>query len=207
MGCIPRSKSRVRYLTMVDGKVNWHEECTKILARIYNRRDSEMFREPVPWEALGLVDYLSVVKTPMDLGTVKEKLSSGKYQNEDECVADIRLIWHNAMLYNAPGAAVYVKAKSLSEAFESQWALFRKNDAQRPATQQEMTSLAEKCYKIDPEELGKLLEMLERSCPSCLVKKKETNEVEVNVDLISGKVFRDAEKFIDDRLNGALGAH
>ena len=77
MGCIPRSKSRVRYLTMVDGKANWHEECTKILARIYNRRDSEMFREPVPWEALGLVDYLSVVKTPMDLGTVKEKLSSG----------------------------------------------------------------------------------------------------------------------------------
>ena len=194
----------LRTHTMVDSKANWQDETSKILNRIYNRKDSEMFRDPVPWEALGLVDYLSVVKTPMDLGTVKEKLSSGKYMNEDECVADIRLIWHNAMLYNAPGAAVYVKAKSLSEAFESQWALFRKHDAQRPATQQEMTSLAEKCYKIDPEDLGKLLELLERSCPSCLVKKKDTNEVEVNVDLISGKVFRDAEKFINDRLTGPV---
>ena len=35
-----------------------------------------------------------------------------------------------------------------------------------------MTSLVEKCYKIDPEELGKLLELLERSCPSCLVQKR-----------------------------------
>ena len=184
----------------------WQEETSKILTRIWNRKDSEMFREPVPWEALGLVDYLSVIKKPMDLGTVREKLAAGKYANEDDCVADIRLIWHNAMLYNAPGAAVYVKAKSLSEAFESQWSLVRKHDAQRPATQTEMTSLAEKCYKIDPEELGKLLEMLERSCPSCLVKKKETNEVEVNVDLISGKVFREAEKFINDRLRAPVHA-
>ena len=175
---------------------DWREETGKILQRIYNRRDSEMFREPVPWEALGLVDYLSVVKRPMDLGTVKSKLNAGEYKNEDECVADIRLVWHNAMLYNAPGAAVYVKAKTLSEAFESQWSTYRKNDASRPASQEEMAEFSKKCYKLDPDELGTLMRLLEVKCPSCLVKKKETNEIEVNVDLISGQAFRDAETYM-----------
>tara|TARA_A100001015_G_scaffold193432_1_gene215559 strand:+ start:2033 stop:2611 length:579 start_codon:yes stop_codon:yes gene_type:complete len=181
----------------------WQEETSKLLQRIYNRRDSEMFRDPVPWEALGLVDYLSVVKQPMDLGTVRSKLNGGEYANEDECVADIRLIWHNAMLYNAPGAAVYVKAKTLSEAFEAQWSTYRKNDAQRPASQQEMTEFSEKCYKLEPDDLGALMQLLETKCPSCLVKKKETNEVEVNVDLISGKAFREAERFVTSKLNAA----
>lgn len=181
----------------------WLEETSKILQRIYNRRDSEMFREPVPWEALGLVDYLSVVKEPMDLGTVKSKLNAGDYNSEDECVADIRLVWHNAMLYNAPGAAVYVKAKTLSEAFEAQWSTYRKNDASRPASQDEMTDFSKKCYKLGPDELGGLMALLETKCPSCLVKKKETNEVEVNVDLISGIAFREAEKYVAAQLNGA----
>jgi hypothetical protein len=183
---------------------SWVDETSKILQRIYGRRDSEMFRDPVPWEALGLVDYLSVVKKPMDLGTVRSKLNAGSYASEDECAADIRLIWHNAMLYNAPGAAVYVKAKTLSEAFEAQWGTYRKNDAQRPATQTEFTEFAEKCYRLDPDELGRLMTFLEKNCPSALVKKKDTSEVEVNVDLISGKAFREADKFVNQRLAAVL---
>jgi hypothetical protein len=41
------------------------------------------FREPVAWEAMGLVDYLTIVKTPMDLGTVKSKLDSREYKKFD----------------------------------------------------------------------------------------------------------------------------
>ena len=39
--------------------------------------------------ALGLIDYLAVVKTPMDLGTVKKKLKNNKYSYIEEFLNDI----------------------------------------------------------------------------------------------------------------------
>ena len=48
------------------------------------------------------------------------------------------------------------------------------------------------CQSLSADDLGKVLKMLDSSCPNCLVKKTETNEVDVNVDLITGKAFREA---------------
>jgi hypothetical protein len=139
------------------GKRVWEEDVGKILARIFTRRDSELFREPVPYEELGLTDYLTVVTTPMDLGTVRSKLESHKYTNELECAEDIRRIWENAMLYNAPGALVYVKAKSLSEYFESQWLAVCAKDSNRPPLAHELQTFAENCYRISADDLGQIL--------------------------------------------------
>ena len=108
----------LRTHTMVDSKANWQMRLQDPESHLQQER-LEMFRDPVPWEALGLVDHLSV-EDAYGPGHGEGKAEQWQYMNEDECVADIRLIWHNAMLYNV----VYVKAKSLSEAFESQWALF-----------------------------------------------------------------------------------
>jgi hypothetical protein len=38
------------------------------------------FREPVDWKALGLLDYPSIITRPMDLSTVKKKMSSKSYE-------------------------------------------------------------------------------------------------------------------------------
>ena len=43
----------------------WESELSKILIKMNGRKDSEFFREPVLWQELGLVDYPSVIKTPM----------------------------------------------------------------------------------------------------------------------------------------------
>lgn len=185
----------------VEGKVRF-EAITKILARIIARRDSEMFREAVPYVEMGLTDYLDVVKVPMDLGTVRAKLEGKTYQTEDECAEDIRRIWRNAMLYNAPGAVVYVKAKTLSEFFEAQWSAFCEQDKNRAPQQTELQEFADKCYKINPDALGKVLKMLEKDSPACLVKKPQSNEVEVNVDLIKGSVFRQVDAFVQSFIDG-----
>jgi len=181
----------------------WEDELVKIIARIFAKRDSELFREPVPYAELGLVDYLTVVKTPMDLGTVRSKLDGHLYNSENECAEDIRLIWYNAMLYNAPGAAVYVKAKILSEYWEAQWATFCHGsaDLNRPPEKSELQAFAENCYRISPNELGQVLSMLERESPSCLLKKADSKEVEVNVDLINGRVFKAVSEFAQALVN------
>jgi len=181
----------------------WEEELGKIIARIFAKRDSELFREPVPHVELNLIDYLTVVKTPMDLGTLRSKLDGHLYNSENECAEDIRLIWYNAMLYNAPGAAVYVKAKVLSEYWEAQWAAFCHGsvDLNRHPEKSELQAFAENCYRISPNELGQVLSMLEKESPSCLVKKSDSKEVEVNVDLINGRVFKAVSEFAQALVN------
>jgi hypothetical protein len=47
---------------------------------------------------LGCTDYYQVIKTPMDLGTVKKRLDDGSYESPDAFAAEVRLIWANAKL-------------------------------------------------------------------------------------------------------------
>ncbi|KAI5790658.1 hypothetical protein DFH27DRAFT_570801 [Peziza echinospora] len=45
-------------------------------------------------------DYFTVIKTPMDLGTVLKKLKQLAYKSKAEFVADLNLIWQNCFTYN-----------------------------------------------------------------------------------------------------------
>lgn len=54
-------------------------EILKIVNAIYNRQEAQAFRDPVDWEGLGLFDYLEIIKTPMDLGTIKKKIDKEEY--------------------------------------------------------------------------------------------------------------------------------
>ena len=64
-------------------------------------------------EALGLVDYFDIIKKPMDLGTVKEKLDTRQYASHVEFVEDVRLIFMNCYRYNHPDTDVVAMAKKL----------------------------------------------------------------------------------------------
>lgn len=56
--------------------------------------------------ALQLLDYPTIIKNPMDLGTVKKKLKSGKYKTATEFQDDIQLIWDNCKRYNQEGSVI-----------------------------------------------------------------------------------------------------
>jgi hypothetical protein len=72
----------------------------QLLGGIYNAYDSAPFREPVDWKAFNLMDYPTIITRPMDLGTVKKKIALKNYENVEDCLEDIVLIWENAKLYN-----------------------------------------------------------------------------------------------------------
>jgi len=63
-----------------------------------------MFISSYPSQGLGLNDYLDVIKTPMDLGTVKKNLKANKYKFVEDCILDIFLVWENCKTYNAQGS-------------------------------------------------------------------------------------------------------
>ena len=53
---------------------------------------------------LELLDYTKIIKNPMDLGTVSEKLHSDQYRFIEEVLDDIQLIWDNCKTYNQNGS-------------------------------------------------------------------------------------------------------
>lgn len=71
------------------------------------------FYKPVDTHSLGLVDYFDIIKKPMDLGTVKEKMDTRQYPTQAEFVADMRLIFTNCYRYNQPDTDVVAMAKKL----------------------------------------------------------------------------------------------
>lgn len=128
----------------------WKEDIGKLLVKIGSRKESEFFREPVDWEAMGLTDYPTIITHPMDLRTARENLEGDVYESALEAVADVRLIFLNAMTYNAPGSRVYVYAKTLSDLWETSCASIIKmeEDVDRPASVEEMTHWVDKCHRL-----------------------------------------------------------
>ncbi|KPJ20909.1 Bromodomain and WD repeat-containing protein 1 [Papilio machaon] len=47
-----------------------------------------------------VADYQRVVRTPMDLGTVRARLISGSYTRAEHFARDVRLVFSNSRLYN-----------------------------------------------------------------------------------------------------------
>lgn len=69
--------------------------------------NAEAFLTPVDWQELGLMDYPSIVKQPMDLSTVNRNLNEGEYESFEKCFGDIQMIWDNCKLYNMAGSDIY----------------------------------------------------------------------------------------------------
>lgn len=46
------------------------------------------------------MDYFDIIEKPMDLGTVKRKLTHNVYKNMKHFVDDMNLVWGNCYRYN-----------------------------------------------------------------------------------------------------------
>jgi hypothetical protein len=97
------------------------KQCENLLNRLMSHQYGWVFNAPVDIVKLNIPDYFTVIKHPMDLGTVKSKLTSGKYSSPIAFAADVRLTFSNAMTYNPPGNDVHGIAATLSKAFETKW--------------------------------------------------------------------------------------
>ncbi|PRP77583.1 SNF2-related domain-containing protein [Planoprotostelium fungivorum] len=94
--------------------------CQEVLEDLLDQKDAETFEEPVNYDELGLEDYLSIIKEPMDLGTVHNKLLEEKYSDVKEFVGDIRKVFDNCLMYNEPSSSIGIAAQSLWSYFKGQ---------------------------------------------------------------------------------------
>ncbi|XP_058159161.1 bromodomain testis-specific protein [Dasypus novemcinctus] len=80
------------------------------------------FYNPVDVNALGLHNYYDIVKSPMDLGTIKRKMDNQEYKDAYEFAADVRLMFMNCYKYNPPDHKVVAMARMLQDVFEMHFA-------------------------------------------------------------------------------------
>ncbi|CAN0924643.1 Transcription factor GTE8 [Linum grandiflorum] len=102
------------------------KQCRSVLDRLMGHQFGYIFNSPVDVEKLNIPDYFTIIKRPMDLGTIKRNITQGVYSSPLEFAEDVRLTFRNAMLYNPKGNDVHMLALSLSKEFETRWKLIEK---------------------------------------------------------------------------------
>ncbi|PIA57935.1 hypothetical protein AQUCO_00500095v1 [Aquilegia coerulea] len=102
------------------------KSCNALLGKLMKHKHGWVFNTPVDVRKLGLHDYYNIIKVPMDLGTVKSRLSKNWYKSPREFAEDVRLTFHNAMTYNPKGQDVYIMAEVMLHLFEERWAVMQR---------------------------------------------------------------------------------
>lgn len=98
--------------------------CDKVMSELRKPKYTActiFFMEPVDPVALNIPNYGKVIKKPMDLGTISQKLETGEYDRAKEFEADIRLIVANCVKFNGEDHAVSVAARELERQFDLEW--------------------------------------------------------------------------------------
>ncbi|KDE09447.1 hypothetical protein MVLG_00349 [Microbotryum lychnidis-dioicae p1A1 Lamole] len=82
-----------------------------------------VFYEPVNYVALNIPQYPQIIKKPMDLGTVRNKLEQGLYNANPYSAfeADMRLIFKNCYTFNPVGSPVNEWGHRVEQIFEQKW--------------------------------------------------------------------------------------
>jgi hypothetical protein len=89
-----------------------------IINWLYEANDSGDFREPVDWKGMGLTDYPTMVKYPMDLTSVNRKMKEEKYELVEDILDDIQLIWDNCQIYNPNNSWIHCISDKLERSFK-----------------------------------------------------------------------------------------
>ncbi|CAL9767824.1 unnamed protein product, partial [Musa acuminata subsp. burmannicoides] len=125
-GRFESSKTNVPPPPVTDSNLVLMKECEVLLSRLMTHHYAWVFNEPVDVEKLNIPDYCTVIKHPMDFGTISTKLSSDAYPSPQGFAADVRLTFTNAMTYNPPSNSVHIMANKLSKFFETRWKTIEK---------------------------------------------------------------------------------
>ncbi|KAJ1982198.1 hypothetical protein H4R34_001794 [Dimargaris verticillata] len=86
---------------------------TKLLDKIVKKDDYAFFLKPVDIQAIP--DYLKIIKTPMDFGTMRQKIQRKEYHDISKFRDDFALVIKNAQTYNSPTTQYYRSAQKIAD--------------------------------------------------------------------------------------------
>ncbi|CAL8279652.1 unnamed protein product [Merluccius merluccius] len=105
------------------------------------------FYHPVDVVKLGLPDYYTIIKTPMDMGSIKKRLENNYYSSASECMQDFNTMFTNCYIYNKPTDDIVLMAQALEK-------VFLQKVSQMPPGQEEVLPAAPKAKPKKPPTPG-----------------------------------------------------
>jgi hypothetical protein len=101
----------------MDSSITVGQVLSDIIEPLCRNRNAAPFKRPVA-ELEELSDYADIIKCPIDLRTIKEKIKKGThYKNGTDVLADVDLMFANCFEYNPVGEKVLVIAIALQKFF------------------------------------------------------------------------------------------
>ena len=167
------------------------------------------FLEPVDYVALNILDYPSIIKTPMDLGTVKSNLKDKKYPTFLEFLSDIDLIWTNCRTYNMAGSEIVKMANHCEKAFkkliEKQFKNYMSKSSSKneiedndsTLTMEQKMKLTDKIRVLSNEGLTQVVKLIMKECPKG-IEDVDSEKLQIKIDLIDHKAYTQLLEIIDN---------
>ncbi|OWF47165.1 BRCA2-interacting transcriptional repressor EMSY-like [Mizuhopecten yessoensis] len=100
--------------TPAQNQGSWIRSCIGLIQRVsryrgLNREKGDLnaaswFTEPV--DRSEVPDYYTIIKSPMDFGTIRKKLEASTYLDQEDFHTDMLLVRDNCRTYNPPGSTV-----------------------------------------------------------------------------------------------------
>ncbi|OAX38990.1 Bromodomain-containing protein [Rhizopogon vinicolor AM-OR11-026] len=109
-----------------------HRFCLSTIRSLKKLKDASAFLRPVDPVVLNVPHYPSIIKNPMDLGTIERKLMSSnpakpdlnpnnpRYYTAEEFVLDVRLVFSNCLTFNGPDHVISQAGKHVETVFDKQ---------------------------------------------------------------------------------------
>jgi hypothetical protein len=173
-----------------------------VVRDIRKHKDAAAFLEPVDWKALGIKDYPTIIKRPMDLGTILKRLDGGGYASVLDVAADIDLVWSNAMTYNMDESPIYQVAAQLKEFADRKLspltaAARDAGDVPHELTFEMKRQLNENAALLSSKDLYGMVGIVEDTCKRAI---DQTNpqEVEIDIDSLDLHTFLKVDKYVQD---------
>ncbi|MGH0161770.1 UNVERIFIED_CONTAM: hypothetical protein FKN15_077542 [Acipenser sinensis] len=79
-------------------------------------------------------DYHVIIKTPMDINTIKKRLENNYYWKAVECIEDFNTMFTNCYVYNRPGDDIVLMAQALEKLFLQKVAQMPQEEVELPST-------------------------------------------------------------------------
>ena len=97
---------------------SWDRAAKRLLSTLWKCSQAWIFHEPVDPDRLGIPDYLTIVKTPMDFGTIKQRLhSNSHYHRMQDFLDDMELVFENCRRFNGEESSVGRMCRAVREEF------------------------------------------------------------------------------------------
>lgn len=99
-------------------------KCKEVLKDISKQVSAIYFADAVDYVKFGIPDYPTIIKEPMDFGTIRLNLDKQVYKTHEMFSDHMRLVFKNAITYNVRrDNPVHIAARELSDLFEERYRL------------------------------------------------------------------------------------